>query len=325
MAFSNTEKQACIILGMHRSGTSALASLVASLGAALPERLSPPGPDNPEGYFEPAVLVELHELLLQAGGSVWFDFRSFSVASVPSAICEGLIHQMAEALEKDYGAAPLSLIKDPRMCRFFGLSRQILELCGWQCSAVLAIRHPAEVAASLAVRNQMSANYAGILWARHMIQAEQDSRGLPRAAVSFQELTSDWTGAARKIRALPGQWHTLDPQEVPVKAALRHHRDLSCADIFGPELAPLLEALHEALMRLTQQDDLPARESVDEAARGVLAYSTRLGPALELEFLHLRLHAARTIWQSADPVVDKAAMRDLFERIGRSLAAPAQT
>lgn len=324
MPLSQTSKQACVILGMHRSGTSALASLIASLGAALPERLNPPGPDNPEGYFEPAVIVELHELLLQASGSVWFDLRPVAVSVEADSVSATLIRQIAEAIEEDYGPAPLLLMKDPRMCRFFGLSRQIFELGGRQCSVVLALRHPAEVAASLAARNQMSASYAGILWARHMIQAEQESRGLARVAVSYDELVTDWASIARKVRTLPGPWLEQDPADVPVKPALRHHKNLDSSDIFGKQLGPMLDTLHSALMKLTVTDDSSARDQVDTAANEVLAHAARLRPVLDLEFLHLRLHAARTIWQSDDPARDKGAMAGLFESIGRSMTVTSE-
>lgn len=294
------------------------------MGAALPERLNPPGPDNPEGYFEPAVIVELHELMLQACGSVWFDLRPFSVSVVPDSVSAPLIRQIADAIEEDYGPAALLLMKDPRMCRFFGLSRQIFELSGRQCSVVLALRHPAEVAASLAARNQMSASYAGILWARHMIQAEQESRGLPRVAVSYEELLTDWAAIARKVRTLPGPWLDHDPGQVPVKPALRHHKNLDSSDVFGKRLGPKLDALHAVLMKITGSDDQAARDQVDEAAQDVLSHASSLGEILELEFLHLRLHAARTIWQSDDPARDKVTMAGLFESIGRAASAAEQ-
>jgi hypothetical protein len=324
MRLSQAEKQACVILGMHRSGTSALASMIASLGAALPERLNPPGPDNPEGYFEPAVIVELHELMLQAFGSVWFDLRPLSVSVVADSVPADLIRQITEAIEEDYGPAPLLLMKDPRMCRFFGLSRQIFELSGRQCSVVLALRHPAEVAASLAARNQMSASYAGILWARHMIEAEQASRGLARVTVSYEELVTDWAAIARRIRTLPGSWLEQDPTQVSIKPALRHHKNLDSPDIFGAQLGPMLDTLYAALMNLTVTDGASARDQVDTAANAVLSHAARLHHVLELEFLHLRLHAARTIWQSDDPARDKGIIASLLESIGRSMTAASQ-
>ena len=54
-------RTALVVVGMHRTGTSALTRVLSLLGATLPHDLYPPGPDNPEGFWEPAKLVEVHE------------------------------------------------------------------------------------------------------------------------------------------------------------------------------------------------------------------------------------------------------------------------
>lgn len=42
-------RRAIIVLGMHRSGTSALTGMIHLLGAAVPADLLPPLDDNPQG------------------------------------------------------------------------------------------------------------------------------------------------------------------------------------------------------------------------------------------------------------------------------------
>lgn len=41
-----------IVLGVYRSGTSAVAGILHKLGINMGEKLEPPGPSNPSGYFE---------------------------------------------------------------------------------------------------------------------------------------------------------------------------------------------------------------------------------------------------------------------------------
>lgn len=311
--------QACVVLGMHRSGTSALTHLLACLGANLPLRLNPPGPDNPEGYFEPSVLVVLHERLLSAAGSVWFDHRPFSLAAAPPEVAEALIGELVEAVAADFSDAALPVIKDPRICRFFPLFREILARAGREACVVLALRHPAEVATSLAVRNQMSASYAGLLWARHMIAAEQDSRDLPRITVRYEDMLADWRETASRIRTLPGPWHAEDPEEAPVKPALRHHHALRSSDVFGPALGARLDHLHATLSRLAEMDNAAGRAAVDAAAEAVLAGAAELSFSTGMEFLHHRLTKEHPAWKSDDPLRDGAALAALFERLNRAL------
>lgn len=319
-------RHACLVLGMHRSGTSVLAQLLAALGADLPLRLNPPAPDNPEGYFEPAALVALHDRLLAAGNSAWFDLKPFAVGAVPAEAAATLLAEMAQALAEDYPAAPLPLIKDPRLCRFLPLARDVLDAAGMDSAVVLALRHPAEVAASLARRDQMSASYAGLLWARHVIAAERDSRGLPRVAVAYAQLMEDWRSVAARIRSLPGPWRTEDPAAAPPKAELRHHRGLDAVETFGPRLGPRLEALYAALLALDAADDASGQARVDAASREVLALGTREAALLEAEYLHRRLSTPNPFWASPDLSRDRAALAGIFDTLhgaaspGRSLA-----
>jgi len=64
-----------IVTGMHRSGTSLVASLVEAAGVSMGQRLIGPGQGNPKGHFEDAEFVHFHEELLRrndpAGTSLW--------------------------------------------------------------------------------------------------------------------------------------------------------------------------------------------------------------------------------------------------------------
>ena len=53
-----------LIVGMHRSGTSLLGSLLPACGISLPGPLIPGNTHNPEGYFEHAEITTLQEQLL---------------------------------------------------------------------------------------------------------------------------------------------------------------------------------------------------------------------------------------------------------------------
>ena len=53
-----------LIVGMHRSGTSLLGSLLPQLGVPMPGELIAGDEHNPEGYYERADITELQENLL---------------------------------------------------------------------------------------------------------------------------------------------------------------------------------------------------------------------------------------------------------------------
>src|SRR5215472_599841 len=67
---------ALVVLGMHRSGTSALTGMLHHLGVTLGENLMPATIDNPRGYWEHADIVKVHERLMASLGWDWHDVRS---------------------------------------------------------------------------------------------------------------------------------------------------------------------------------------------------------------------------------------------------------
>ena len=66
---------ALLVLGMHRSGTSALTAVLNDLGASLGNELVAANDDNPGGYFENAGAVTAHEMLLAELDRGWEDLR----------------------------------------------------------------------------------------------------------------------------------------------------------------------------------------------------------------------------------------------------------
>jgi glycosyltransferase involved in cell wall biosynthesis len=62
---SNSPSRPVVITGMHRSGTSLVASYLSSLGIHMGDRLIPADRRNPRGYFEDAGFVELHGRILR--------------------------------------------------------------------------------------------------------------------------------------------------------------------------------------------------------------------------------------------------------------------
>lgn len=313
-------QQCCLVLGMHRSGTSALAGAIAALGATPSKRQHPAHSDNPEGYMEPAALVALHDRLLAATDSVWFDINPPRLAAIPPDHLTETLSQMVAVLQADYGPASFALIKDPRICRFLPLTLRVLAAAGMEPGVVLSLRAPAEVAASLRRRDQLSAIYAGVLWARHMVDAERESRGLPRILVQYERLLSDWPGTAARIRSLPGPWPTGALPEPGLRPDLRHHANLDPVSAFGPDFGPALQELHAALAALETADDAATRSRIDAAAESIDRLTLPQAPLFEAEFRHHRLISAHPDWHSPDPDRDHAALAACFDRLHQSAA-----
>ena len=115
-------RQVLLVLGMHRSGTSATAGLFARLGARMAATPMPADRNNPHGYWESALLFRLHDHLLAEAGSAWDDWGPLDPARLAAA-GGGAQAALAAMFGAEYNTEELAVMKDPRVCRFLPLWR----------------------------------------------------------------------------------------------------------------------------------------------------------------------------------------------------------
>ena len=65
------DRRAIFVIGMHRSGTSALTRVLNLLCADVGRRLMSPHPEHPTGFWEHLDLVTLNDRVLRGLGSKW--------------------------------------------------------------------------------------------------------------------------------------------------------------------------------------------------------------------------------------------------------------
>ena len=219
-----------LIIGMHRSGTSLLANALAAAGVPFGSNLlSHSVPDNPDGYGEHAEVVAIQEQLLRTLGREWHSASGH--AALPAHWMDwpetrDARKRLAAIVERELSTRPLWACKDPRTSRLLPLWFDVLGAAGIEVRPVLCIRHPAEVAHSLAVRNGMSAERADAIWMTHQLDIIKavGARGTP--IVAYADILSDPTATLAKILEQIGirpDERQLQAAAHTVKPALRHH------------------------------------------------------------------------------------------------------
>lgn len=212
MTATDGPRRAILVLGMHRSGTSALAGALVHLGVAAPRSLMPATWENERGYFESMAFMVFHETILAAAKSCWNDWRPLSFP-YDTPLETGYRNRALTLVETEFGDARVFVLKDPRACRLVPFWLRALEQAGIAPHVLIPFRSPQEVAKSLAARDgHMPPGESTALWLRHALDAERDSRGIARSFVFMDDLLSDWRGTiARIARDLDAPW-PLDPE-----------------------------------------------------------------------------------------------------------------
>lgn len=270
---SSPERIALLVLGMHRSGTSALTRTLNLLGADLPRNLHPPKADNPTGYWESTDWIELHDELLAAHGLSWDSPLPLPAAALTPEALAPFHARLVDLLRRDFSNSALFVAKDPRICRLLPLWHAALAEAGFAARHVIIVRHPLEVAASLAVRNETPQDTALLLWMRHILEAEQASRGKPRVFVSYDALLEDWRPVIDQIAAAFKINWPVSPAAAQVeiekflKRDLRHHaRDNNCELARYTWLSDLYTAARASIA-----DERSAIGAFDETRRALMA------------------------------------------------------
>jgi len=186
-------RRAIVVLGMHRSGTSALAGVLCGLGAAAPQKtLMGPHPCNQKGLFEALGLAQAHDEFLAAAGSCWHDWRKFDLHWARSEAAAQHFAKIKNVILDEFGDEPMIVLKDPRICRFLPYTLSVLADLNVSPVAVLPVRNPLEVALSLQRRDDFAVPKSIRLWLRHVLDAEYFSRGLPRHFLLYEGLLRNW-------------------------------------------------------------------------------------------------------------------------------------
>ncbi len=197
-------RTAYLVLGMHRSGTSALTQILALAGASLPENVMAGDEHNAKGYFEPWKIAILNDERLRAGGAAWDDIFAFPFKPLPRKEERVWLNRAEALVTGEYGEAAFPLLKDPRVTVLMPFWRTVLADLGIGARAAIPVRHPLAVAGSLARRNDFTPQKSVLLWSAYMLASEAYTRDLPRAFVSYDGLLADWRGEVARIEAAHG-------------------------------------------------------------------------------------------------------------------------
>ncbi len=184
-----------LVLGMHRSGTSAIAGLLQAAGihVGMAEELVPPRPENPRFFGERSPVVDLNERLLAEVGWTWDAPAAEPAVSPPS--CDVLVAE-GRRLMAAIQSTGVGAIKDPRLSLLLPWWRRILLD---RFVAVIPVRSPDEVAWSLSVRDGLPFELGLALWAAYHRHLAAGLDGLPVVVVDYAALTGDPEPMVRSV------------------------------------------------------------------------------------------------------------------------------
>lgn len=210
-----------IIIGPHKSGTSAVAGVVHRLGVSMGNNLEPANESNPLGHFEDQDFINLNNDLLKRAGGAWHTPPS-SLTIEQNA--DPILNDIREMLEvKARQGGHIWGWKDPRTCLTLGVYVKLMQ----SPYIIVVDRDPKDTAASLYKRDKADKSYnctkeyALKLTEYYMQEAEQTiarSNGLNVTTINYEKMLKNPKRAVRKIlRLLP-----INPTAEDIEKAAAH-------------------------------------------------------------------------------------------------------
>lgn len=193
------------VLGMHRSGTSALAGALSCLGIQFLSSSDElfRGIDNPNGFYERPSVLAFSDSLLAAQEWAW---DSVGLQPFPIEDSIRFIHP-GRQLVSQFLTEGLVGLKDPRSCLLMPFWRRALLD---RFEAIVITRDPAEVAWSLHVRDGLPISTGLALWIAYSAHLAHGIRGLSPHILRYEDLVESPNAQLTEITSF------LDTRGIPV-------------------------------------------------------------------------------------------------------------
>jgi hypothetical protein len=148
---------------------------------------------NQRGYWEPRASLQLNRAILGRHGSAWWDpslrvLEEGEFCPDERASCVADITAYLNTLP----ASSLLVIKDLSILPLSSMWFEAARLASLDIRAVIAVRHPQEVIASLSTLAGATPELSSALWLKGNLLSERHTRGMPRVFVDYANLLKDW-------------------------------------------------------------------------------------------------------------------------------------
>ena len=141
-----TKSRLLVVLGVPRSGTSAIARALKVFGASFGQDLIEAKQNiNDKGFWEDKAVLNLNEDILRALNTSWSNLKPITKGCFDSDDFTKFKVE-AESLIKDkVRNGRIFALKEPRITRLLPFWEMIFESCDISVSYVVALRHPSDV------------------------------------------------------------------------------------------------------------------------------------------------------------------------------------
>ena len=293
-----------VVLGMHRSGTSAITRGLQVMGVDLGERLMLASEEfNPTGFWEDIDINMLNIEILNALDRDWYHLSPISLSDLAFLYKEGYFLRAIELLRRKVGSTHVFGLKDPRISKLLPFWKEVFSHCEFTVSYIMAVRHPLSVARSLARRDGIEVLQSYFIWLGHVMANLTNMNGNKCVFIDYDRLMKspeyELNRIAKNLDLVIDPIGLQDYKSNFLDETLRHTifnlTDLSLAN----DCPPIVHKVYVALLNLASDN-----AKLNDLKKQVLRWS------VEFEAIRSYLLLADSLLRKSAVVTQILAKRD---------------
>lgn len=293
-------QKAILVIGMHRSGTSAVSGLLAEMGVFMGKTLFAAQKGvNEKGFYENSQLVALNEQVLDELLWSWDDPLAECIARCIPDIRSVYTKKGNDVIAKGYESQSAWGMKDPRTTLLLPFWQKIIEQSNIDATYVLMVRSPLEVYASLKKRDGFSLEKSLILWINYTLSGYFNSIDKNLFVLAYERLLHSPQSVASELTKVASLNIDFDAKKLNfIDKKLKNQTN---TDVPESPLVSMAQTLYDALTEPTVNHAVVVKVTEEYAQ-----YRKSLSPVLiehliclkkeEIHFRRLFMNAYRSYW-----------------------------
>lgn len=189
------------ILGVGRSGTSAITRGMQAIGIDLGDNLRPGSGKNPTGFFEDNDFLKISRRLKRTMGLRADSVRLVEPGEFDQPVVKQIEDDCVAMIHRRFGNSPLWGYKYARTSRFWPFFERVFERCGVEPRYVFAVRNPLSVARSRArlEPHRGTQEKSDLEWLTNVVPYFERARGARCVFVDYDNVMANPADELRRM------------------------------------------------------------------------------------------------------------------------------
>jgi len=296
------QKNIYVVLGLPRSGTSAITRALKALGIGLEGNLQPAKNINPKGFWEDIdIMYGVNRTATHINGEKIITAEQLSEKSVKGKQLRTLQLTAEKLLRKRMEGLDQWGFKDVRTGGMLPFWQAIFSKLNLKESYIIALRHPLSRAYSNQKFNHHDIEHGIIAWLEYLLNAIEQTNGKNRVIVSYELMLQQPEQQLEHMRAELGITLLRDEAALADYAtdfldkSLRHYHVDDQQAKQDPVLAisPLCLQLYDLLMQTARGELSLNDERFTAACRDIMRSYKKIKPAYD--YIYALLDEEKTL------------------------------